>query len=599
MGSVADFVISDGVLASYKGKAAIVEIPDGVVEIGDRAFEDNKNVKEVMMPDSVVSIGYSAFHGCKKLASITLSNNIEIIGENAFSYCEKLVSISLPSTLKKIGEAAFKECPLLSSINVEANLDDVEVASDILVGCPAMADKDGFVIFDTQLMEYYGKDKDVVVPDGVTYIASNVFKENATAQSITLPDSVEEIGNNVFEGCKKLESIVLPEGVSIGFGAFHNCKKLIDENNFVIISGTAYGYFGKEENLVIPSGVKVISGNLLVGNRWGENKGKKIKNISFPDTLEIIEDGAFEQCGKLEEVTIPNSVKKIGNSAFSDCQNIKKVSVPETVELGYSVFSNCTVLKDEDGFVIVNKRLFNYYGSAEEVVVPDGVESIGPEAFEKAIFKRIKLPKTLKVICGNAFYKCENLEEIEIHEGIEEISRAVFYGCTNLRKISLPSTVKKIGNAAFKKCESIKEIVIPEGVAEIESGTFLGCSSLVDICIPKTIVKIGSSAFKECVAVEKIVIPASVKQIEKSAFENCTSLKEFNVDTLPENTDSTVFEGCDALADENGMVIVAGVLFKYIGEGGNVVIPDGVTEICSNVFREGDGYYRIVMLLRE
>jgi len=41
-----------------------------------------------------------------------------------------------------------------------------------------------------------------------------------------------------------------------------------------------------------------------------------IKNISLPDTMQTIPNGAFTYCSNLQTVNIPNSVKKIGNEAF-------------------------------------------------------------------------------------------------------------------------------------------------------------------------------------------------------------------------------------------------------------------------------------------
>ena len=59
-----------------------------------------------------------------------------------------------------------------------------------------------------------------------------------------------------------------------------------------------------------------------------------------------------------------------------------------------------------------------------------------------------------------AFYMedFKDLEEIEIPEGIKEIGKEAFYGCTNLKKIYLPSTLQVIESAAFDNCGSLKDI---------------------------------------------------------------------------------------------------------------------------------------------
>lgn len=45
-----------------------VVIPDGVISIGERAFEDCPMLNEVVIPNSVTSIGEHAFDGCRYIS---------------------------------------------------------------------------------------------------------------------------------------------------------------------------------------------------------------------------------------------------------------------------------------------------------------------------------------------------------------------------------------------------------------------------------------------------------------------------------------------------------------------------------------------------
>lgn len=56
--------------------------------------------------------------------------------------------------------------------------------------------------------EAYG---DVVVPDGVTQIAENAFKDCTKISSLTIPNSVQTIGLNAFDGCTSLTKLDLPK----------------------------------------------------------------------------------------------------------------------------------------------------------------------------------------------------------------------------------------------------------------------------------------------------------------------------------------------------------------------------------------------------
>lgn len=83
-----------------------VSILHGITEIGDRAFEGYKNLREVYIPSSVTRIGESAF-SLTDLRSIDIPEGVVEIDGFAFSMCDKLESVSLPDTLETIGASAF------------------------------------------------------------------------------------------------------------------------------------------------------------------------------------------------------------------------------------------------------------------------------------------------------------------------------------------------------------------------------------------------------------------------------------------------------------------------------------------------------------
>ena len=119
-----DFVINaKGILTKYKGKAKVVTVPDGVVRIGSRAFDNNHRVEKVILPDTVTSIGRSAFRFCDKL-KVVEANNLELLEEEAFWY-SGIETIDL-SHVKVIEATAFSGCKNLKDID----LNQVEIIGD-------------------------------------------------------------------------------------------------------------------------------------------------------------------------------------------------------------------------------------------------------------------------------------------------------------------------------------------------------------------------------------------------------------------------------------------------------------------------------------
>src|SRR5574344_1619940 len=113
-----DFEIKGTILIKYNDNDANVTIPDGVTEIGDRAFCDCNRLTSVTIPNSVTSIGYRTFSCCESLISVIIPNSVTSIGTWAFENCTNLTSITIPNSVKSIGEWAFSNCESLKSITI-------------------------------------------------------------------------------------------------------------------------------------------------------------------------------------------------------------------------------------------------------------------------------------------------------------------------------------------------------------------------------------------------------------------------------------------------------------------------------------------------
>lgn len=108
--------IENGVLISGTGEGRNVVIPQGVTEIGDRAFMRDKKIARVVIPEGVVKIGELAFYGCNALKSVVLPESLEEIGREAFAGCFKLKRIEIPQNVVRIGNCAFYDCRSLKFV---------------------------------------------------------------------------------------------------------------------------------------------------------------------------------------------------------------------------------------------------------------------------------------------------------------------------------------------------------------------------------------------------------------------------------------------------------------------------------------------------
>lgn len=141
------------------------------------------------------------------------------------------------------------------------------------------------------------------------------------------------------------------------------------------------------------------------------------------------------------------------------------------------------------GFVIKNGVLENYKGNSKNVVIPDGVTTIGYEAFSRCSsrLKSITIPDSVTSIGRRAFYNCSNLTSITIPDSMTSIGDSVFYGCSRLTSITIPEGVTTIGNEAFSNCESLKSITIPDSVTSIGVEAFTQSDKLSDLTLPSAL----------------------------------------------------------------------------------------------------------------
>ena len=83
-----------------------------------------------------------------------------------------------------------------------------------------------------------------------------------------------------------------------------------------------------------------MEGSTLVKYRGTE------KNVSIPDTVEVIGEGAFEDNTNVELVVIPNSVKRIDPYAFWGCEHLDTVVLGRGLTMvGDYAFAGCSGLE--------------------------------------------------------------------------------------------------------------------------------------------------------------------------------------------------------------------------------------------------------------
>lgn len=326
-------------------------------------------------------------------------------------------------------------------------------------------------------------------------------------------------------------------------GAYHGCTSLqtIDiPNNVKNIRDYAFIGCTSLQHIDIPNSVKSIGKGAFL-------KCISIQSIDIPNSVESIRKGAFAGCASLQSIDIPNSINNIGNGAFAGCVSLKSIEIPHGVKsIGDSTFCNCTSLQSIDipnNVTRIGNAAFSWCSSLKSIDIPNNVKSIGEYTFIGCTsLKSVDISNSVKTIKKEAFRECTSLQSIDIPSSVKSIENKVFNVCTSLQSINVskdnPNYASVNGVLYNKDLSCIIKVPIGKnfdsfnlsnGVTNIGKNAFAGCSSLKSIEIPSSVENIGDEAFVGCESLQSINIPNSVKCIGNQVFGRCDYPQGYHV----------------------------------------------------------------------
>lgn len=387
LGDAEEVIIPDGV--HRIGNGAFIEnknirsviLPQSVSWIGQSAFAHCEKLKSIVIPASVTFIDKCAFSN-SGLEEVIIEGNPEIrlwafdgtpwetmkLNKTGASICNdvllsvnhELTEYTIPANVKIIGRDAFKN----------SKIKEIDIPN-------------GVSKLDICAFAYSGL-RHIVLPDTLKMIGAHAFSNCINLKELTIPKSVSQIDDNAFEGLENCVLTILNESddeelfrispyafgirnpiikeIRVPYGSaamryamklglnvtalpcgtkrFGNLKRYrYVDDVFCCEGNTLHEYFGHEDIVRVPDGIKIIGNNAFAGH--------KMKKVYLPDSVTHIEDLAFPYCDKLEYI-IGNGVQDVEIHAFHGCEKLEKVvfqSLKKYVDLA---FEGCDNLKPEN-----------------------------------------------------------------------------------------------------------------------------------------------------------------------------------------------------------------------------------------------------------
>ena len=395
-----------------------------------------------------------------------------------------------------------------------------------------------FVIENGVLKQYKGNDDTVYIPEGVTKIASDAFKNNEIYNDkstyafeddnyILLTDKFCARKIVLSSTVKELESYAIPT----------RTKELVLNEGLEILDDSALRD-SSIKVLKLPSTLKKIGDAFspYVKKITGNCKEVEVTDKTFISAHDLrvlelagvknIPKGLFSECRKITRMSLTGNYAEIKATDLRKLKNLRAVNTSKAIQGNLKEYcknlknNKITVsyeMKKFGEFLIENKKLIEYTGNSEVVKIPKGVKVIDDIVFRgENKIRKIVMPNTVRTIGKEAFDSCERLTEIKFSKKLTKIGDYAFSNCTRMKKYNLPKTVKSIGKCAFRWNYSLKTVNVPKKVKTIQFATFENCVNLKKVNM-KSVTSIERRAFCGDKKLKKVKLNKKVK-VGKKAF---------------------------------------------------------------------------------
>ena len=353
---------------------------------------------------------------------------------------------------------------------------------------------------------------------------------------------------------------------------------------------TFLGWYADETTVIPTSGTWEYTGISVLTAKWGTGYYEFVENDDDGYTVSLTEEGK-----KVSEITIPTSfngkpVNALGENFLKENTKIERIVIPSAIKrIPNYAFYKCSKLS--------------------EVVLNEGLESIGMHAFENCKLKRVIIPTTCTVIETCAFQSNGELYQVYLPSTVVTVEQYAFYSissgaficighasvpswgsywnggttytsCTkivegeefdyvvrnpsgnqNVIVLRLSEETSKLQSYAFpSEIENISDIRVAQNlykdntfirdidlsnVTKIGSYAFSGCSNLNNVTFSNSLVSIGNSAFRYCSSLTRIEIPDGVSEIQNMAFDSCSNAEYIYVPSSATVIGSYAFDECN------------------------------------------------------
>lgn len=419
--------------------------------------------------------------------------------------------------------------------------------------------------------------KEVTLPEGVFYVATNGFSRNPNLKEVTFPSTIKLIGNSAFAACA-IEKLNFSENTDFPLAidniAFFNNKiksvwlpdktekvtNMAFRSNTGVENGIVHLYIPKTKGNYVDNNAyqKPFVGDAIPAEAWAEKPwgtahfifdGTTITGLSESGKIKIQNDTNLvlpDQNAAGEDVTaIGNGTNGVGTFGYKAADGT--VYAPDSVKLPAKLES----IGNFAFSAVVDTKTSEVKHGVKEVEFPETLKTIGNTAFQNAPLTEVSLPDSVTSVGGGAFTNTEkattHIEKVKLSKGMTAIPAGMFTN-QKVKNVEIPEGIKTIGKRAFagNRVETLK---LSGTVEKIDEYAFWN-NQIKELEIPGNVKTIGRYAFQRTqdsikASINKVVLHEGLESIGKQAFyQTLTSeCKSIDLPTTVKVLDAAAFEG--------------------------------------------------------
>lgn len=247
---------------------------------------------------------------------------------------------------------------------------------------------------------------------------------------------------------------------------------------------------------------------------------------------------------------------------------------------GYVKGETC---KQEPVFTNDNDTLIKCTPNGQKtIIIPKGIKTIGKACFAGTNVEEVVLPEGIETIDSDAFNFCTKLRKINFPETLKVIGHGAFKGCFFLETVILPKTMKEISDYAFYEA-GIKQLILPENVNFVGTEVFAG-TDIETTDIPENFT-LNSAMFEKCQKLHSINLLGSHITIPERCFCNCINLTEIDI-TKTALIKDEAFRGCQNLSVSTIPADTLVAVSAFEESGATDVIIEDISKVCNRMFAD-------------